>query len=201
MWYSSIILTHWQSHDQLFTHPGSGFTHPFDFIYKPSLIDLVFVSNMHFFSKCCTIHELSNSDHYGLCLTIRHCYISPGSTPHRTVWRYNFANFDLSNDLLCNTDFNEILDPSDIQESWTRFRETFLAVMEQCIPKSVLPQRRNLPWLSKEIIQLIKKRNYYFKKAHSSGNTDDFIKFKEVRNKVVSKLRSGKQSLLKAGAK
>ena len=83
--------------------------------------------------------------------------------------------------------------PTDVQRRWSQFKAVFLDIMEQCIPKAVLPQRRNLPWLTKEILQLIEKRNYYFKKAHSNRNSSDLLKFKQLRNKVVSKLRLAKQ--------
>ena len=59
--------------------------------------------------------------------------------------------------------------------------------------EAVLPQRHNLPWLSKEIIQLIKKRDHHFKKAQH-GSAADRAKFRELRNEVVAKLRSGKRS-------
>ena len=54
-------------------------------------------------------------------------------------------------------------------------------------------QSWNLPWLSKTISQLIKKRNYYFKKAHHSGSSVDYSKFKQLRNKVITELRLAKR--------
>ena len=106
-----------------------------------SLIDLIFVSNMHFFSKCSTIPQLSNSDHLGLLLSMKHCSAPSVSLPRRTVWRYKFADFERANELLCDLDVNEVLDPSSIQQSWAKLKAMFLDVMEQCIPKSVLPQK------------------------------------------------------------
>ena len=99
---------------------------------------------MHFFSGCCTIPQLSNSDHLGLKLTMKHRYASSVPTPHRTVWRYNLANFELANDLLCDVDFDEILDSNDMQKSWTQFKVVLLDIMEPCIPKAGLPQRQKL---------------------------------------------------------
>ena len=61
----------------------------------------------------------------------------------------------------------------------------FVDVMEQFIPWSVVPNKQNLPWLTKTIIQ--KKRNYYFKKAHGS------VDYSKLRNEVVSELRLAKQ--------
>jgi len=97
----------------------------------------------------------------------------------RRIWLYKHANFERANNLLCDIDLNDILIPSDIQLSWSHFKATFLSVMEQCIPQTVLPDRKNLPWLSKEIIQLIRKRNHYFRQAHG-GNSHDHLKFKQL---------------------
>ena len=35
------------------------------------------------------------------------------------------------------------------------FTERFLTIMKECIPHRYLRKRRNLPWLTKSIIQLI----------------------------------------------
>ena len=114
-----------------------------------SLIDLIFVSNMHFFSNYSTIPQLSNSDHFGLLLYMKHCNAPSVSHPRRTVWRYKLADFERANELLCDLDVDELLDPTSIQRSWDKLKAAFLDVMEQCIPKSVLPQKRSLPWLTK----------------------------------------------------
>lgn len=159
-----------------------------------SLIDLIFVSNMHFFSNYSTIPQLSNSDHFGLLLYMKHCNAPSVSHPRRTVWRYKLADFERANELLCDLDVDELLDPTSIQRSWDKLKAAFLDVMEQCIPKSVLPQKRSLPWLTKEIIQLIRRRNYFYKEARKSGNDDDFQKFKQLRNKVITELRFAKRA-------
>ena len=90
-------------------------------------------------------------------------------------------------------DLDNIMNPYDIQMSRKRFKSTFLDVMEQWIPRSVLPVRNNLPWLTKEIIQLIRKRNHHFRKAKRSGDRDDNLKFRHVRNRVVAELRLAKK--------
>ena len=159
-----------------------------------SLIDLIFVSNMYFFSNCSTIPQLSNSDHLGLLLSMKHCSGPSVSHPRRTVWRYKLADFERANDLICDLDVDELLNSSNIQQSWENLKAAFLDVMEQCIPKAVLPQKRNLPWLTKEIIQLIRRRNYFYKEARKSGSDDDFQKFKQLRNKVVAELRLAKHA-------
>ena len=78
---------------------------------------------------------------------------------------------------------------STLWPSWSNLKTASLNIMESCIPKAVLPTRHNIPWLNKEIVHAIRKRNLYFRRARKSGNRDDQEKFKQLRNKVVAKLR------------
>ena len=73
---------------------------------RSTLIDLVFVSNLHSFSNCSVILQLSNSDHLGLMVTLKHQYVAPISIPCCRVWRYKHADFDRANELLCDMDLN-----------------------------------------------------------------------------------------------
>ena len=59
-----------------------------------------------------------------------------------------------------------MIDETDWSEkaavNWT---ERYLAIMEECIPRRYLRNKCNLPWLSREILQLIHKSNAFLKKA------------------------------------
>ena len=95
--------------------------------------------------------------------------------------------------LIDGTDWDSILVGNDIDlvaQNWT---DKFLSIMEQCIPHRVLRKRRNLPWLTKSIVQLIRKCNILFKRAKKSGKQVHFCQYKTVRNKIVCLLRSSKK--------
>ena len=55
------------------------------------------------------------------------------------------------------------------------------------------PTEKILPWLTKDIIQLMQKRNNLFRKAKDSSDPKDLQQFKATRNEVVSKLRISQQ--------
>ena len=74
----------------------------------PSLIDLVFVSNINRLLECTVIPPLSNSDHLGLSVTLQHCHMIPQIAVRRKVWRYKHANFERANDMICDLDLDEI---------------------------------------------------------------------------------------------
>ena len=68
----------------------------------------------------------------------------------------------------------------------------FLEVMQECVPWIALPPRRNLPWLNKCLVQLMRKRNQLFRQAKRSRRNVDLEKYRKMRNKVLSQLRSAK---------
>ena len=73
----------------------------------------------------------------------------------------------------------------------------FMEIMNECIPQRLLPNRRNLPWLSKSLVQLMRRKNMLFSKAKRSGKRSDVEKYKRIRNRVVTQLRNAKSSYFK----
>ena len=64
--------------------------------------------------------------------------------------------------------------------------------MDKYIPKVNLPDRRSLPWLTREIVNQIKKRNYYYRKSKRRGRPEDFKRYKNLQNNAVSMLCQSK---------
>ena len=67
----------------------------------------------------------------------------------RKIWRYKHADLNGANDLLLDVDLESIINPYDIQSTWSNWKKIFLDIMDECIPTSILPNRKNLPWLTK----------------------------------------------------
>ena len=113
------------------------------------------------------------NDHIKLFVTTEYFHIGFTPTIQRHIWQQRHAHFERANDLLCDLDFDEILDSNDIQLSWIHFKTILLDIMEHCILSALLPNRRNLPWFNKVTIQLIRPINYHFHNAnHSRSRTD-----------------------------
>jgi len=112
------------------------------------------------------------------------------------VWMYNNANWEKANDLLAATDW-QLLITGDIDESWKNWQKRFLEVMQECIPQKTLPPRHNLPWLSNSLVQLMRKRNQLFSQAKRSKREVDLAKYRKMRNRVFSQLRSAKANYFK----
>ena len=153
-----------------------------------SLIDLVFVSNLSCLSTCSVIPQLANSNYLRVSVTMKYHHV------HRRVWQYKHADFVRANDLLCDLELHD-------NYTWSLWHPGKLVTFQNCLlgcygtmhPQNCAPRQENLPWLNKGIIQLIRRRNLYFRKAHRSGNREDHEKFKQLRNKVVAKLKHAKR--------
>ena len=135
-----------------------------------SLIDLVFVSNPVLLNSCHVIPPLSNSDHRGI---LAQMFWRPTAKHNRnnyckgrTVWCYGLADWEKACSLIEGFDWNSLLS-DDINESWLNWSQKFMPIMNECIPKKKLPTCKNLPWLSK---------------------------YRAIRNRVTSELRSAKRA-------
>ena len=62
------------------------------------------------------IPQLSNSDHPWIDGNSKTPTCGPISIPRCKVWRYKHADFDKGNELLCDMDLDNILNPYDTDE-------------------------------------------------------------------------------------
>ena len=76
-------------------------------------------------------------------------------------------------------------------------KKAFLDIMDTCIPKSTLPDRRSVPWMTKEIVQAIRRRNYFYRKAKHSNSGNYCSKYKNLRSRVITMLRQSKHNFFK----
>ena len=161
-----------------------------------TLIDLVLLSNPQQLRDCSVIPELSNSDHKGISVTMRWKTVRDcGPKTSRPVWRYTLADFSRACELLDATNWDPMM-AMDIDQAWEYWQQKFLNIMEQCIPKGSLPRRKCAPWISKQIVSAIRKRNTCYRRAKQTGSTELLSKYKHLRNKVVHMVKRGKRDYL-----
>ena len=108
-----------------------------------------------------TLPSLCNSNHYGVLTQIElKKSIHPLPCKGCLVLRYNYADGSLASSLIENTNRELLFFGGNIEHSWTSWHQHFLSVMNKSIPNTVLRSRRNLPWLNKQLIQAMRRRNY-----------------------------------------
>ena len=122
-----------------------------------SLIELVFMSAPQTLAECAIVLPLLHSGntsryHLGVSLKVNCCSnITQPWHKRRVIWSYNLADFQKASQLPCLLTL--ILAPLETGFS-----------MGTCIRKSTLPER-SVPWMTKAIVQAIRKRNYFYRRA------------------------------------
>ena len=159
-----------------------------------TLIDLALVSELSLVYSCDILPPLANSDHYGVILQLRTRKVRYNrNATRRKVWRYDLADFTGACNQLDDLQLEDLLVPNDINQSLSNWSELYLRTMHQYIPHAMLPDRKTLPWMTKALVNAIKKRNYYFRKSKQMGDETAYLKYKQLRNKVVKGLREAKR--------
>ena len=102
----------------------------------PSLLDYVLLSNLQLLLDCDTIPALATSDHLGISLTL--AWNPPRARVPKLlkVWLYSLFVFlkACSIDMIHVTDWDTIL-PNDVDDAAKQWCDSFLAIMEECIPQ------------------------------------------------------------------
>ena len=167
-----------------------------------SLIDLALLSSPQLLRDCSIVPPLINSTatkrfHLGIHFELNCRSDPPPGRKRRAVWQYHLADFDRASQLLSQLDLDNLFCDADIDTCWDRWKTSFLDIMDSCIPKSTLPDKRSVPWLTKEVVQAIRKRDYYFKKAKRTGDISARDRYNQLRNSIVSQLRQLKKDFFR----
>ena len=93
-------------------------------------------------------------------------------------------------------DWNKLI-TADINICLSLWQNQFLKIAKACIPTVTLSSKPRLPWLTKAILRLIKRRNRLYKSWKTSCNPILFNTCKSLRNKIVTLLRTAKKNYFK----
>ena len=128
------------------------------------------------------------SDHESLTFNANLNPVRNKKPPHK-VYSYKSADWDKHNDDIdkLNREYFD-MDPNsqDIDINWTFFRLTIL--INNNIPRRYTKAKTHLPWITRELIRLQRRRKKSHKKAKQTGLNSDWEKFKELRKQATKAL-------------
>ena len=75
-----------------------------------------------------------------------------------------------------------------IKECWGEFKEILSQAISTNIPTKMLTTRWNVPWITREIKTLIRKKQRVYNKAKRTNNEEHWEEFKLIRRTIKSKL-------------
>ena len=149
---------------------------------SPSMIDLVFSSSTDQVYDVQVTEKLTPSaDH---CMVTFNCRGKPqrSSNLRRTFYQYDRADVVKLNDLILNTDWNNIFhDDWPIDWVMNSFTKTFFSYVDKSIPK-VTKKRKFKPWFSRDLKRLSTKKQKAYHKAKRTGNQTDWDTYRVLNN-------------------
>ena len=99
----------------------------------------------------------------------------------RSVYNFKRADWSSLNNSLQNTSWDQCFVPNDVDASLSNWCAVFLTVVNQHVPKSKTRNIHDHPWIDKELLSLIKRKNKQRLKANRTGCVHDAQKFKDLR--------------------
>ena len=73
-----------------------------------------------------------------------------------------------------------------------KLEEDILDLMQQCVPRAKQRCRRHLPWINKNIMRAIKRRDHLYRKFKILQSVSAWRRYKKMRNRVVKLIRSSR---------
>ena len=114
----------------------------------------------------------------------------------RKVWLYKQADFDKLNDLILKEDWQFIIN-EDTNTATELFTNKLLNLMQQCIPfKEITIRKNDKPWYDSEIRKYSRKRDRQKTIALTINNEHQWLKYKQLRNKVNNLKKTCKGTVL-----
>ena len=162
-----------------------------------TLIDCVFTSNSSKVEKCEVIH-VTLSDHYMVALSWGKVKSSPFSN-HAFIYKRDINKMDhteFSNQLQ-SISWDDVLSLNDAEEAYSVWASKFKDVLDTHAPiRKKRVRHRKSPWMNKDILDSMRKRDRYKRIAKRSRLDNDWLSYKKMRNNVNSMIRKAKRSYI-----
>ena len=157
---------------------------------QPSLLDLVFLSEIGMVEEIKEMVPIGKSDHVGIGWNFR---IEAEQTANnefkRNYWKGDYEGL---NHYLAQCDWSDMIDNEikgiSIDETWTKFKEVIDEGVRRFIPLAGAKSTRKT-MIPRTIRSVIKQRNKLWRLYRLTNLERDWENFKTVRNQVRSRLR------------
>ena len=128
------------------------------------------------------------SDHESVTFNVNLNPVCNKKPPHK-VYSYKSVDWDKLKDNIDKLN-REYLDmdtnSQDIDINWTFFRERLTTLININIPRRYTKAKTHLPWITRELIRMQRRRNKSHKKANQTGLNSDWEKFKELQKQATT---------------
>ena len=112
----------------------------------------------------------------------------------RTIYNYEKLNIDTFRTKLEDQNWQDIFNEHSIDDSCVLFTDTLFQIAQECMPsKTITVRPKDVPWITREIKILLKRRNKIHRKAKITNSEHDWATFRNFRNYVIEQIRKRKK--------
>ena len=139
--------------------------------------------------SCVSAETLEISSDHHLTFFDFQLFTKPRGCDRRTVFNFDRADWSGLRDALDKCDLSPS-ESTDVNTDWERWRDLFLEVAAEFIPRKTFKRRNSPPWVDGEVKRLLSKKDSCRKKAKSSSCPKLWEKFRNLRRRAKSLLKS-----------
>ena len=161
-----------------------------------SILDHHYTNNTAFV-KSTIVEAITNSDH---------CYVQVNRTgrkqytedPHVMRRNWSKIDWDKACDSLRDLDMSRMYHTRDVNEVVENVTQAIQWVLDQQAPMKMQPNRKNYcPYFDDELKKLTDEKKQSYKRYRKDKSEENWMKYKELRNKVSYQLRKKKAGYVK----
>jgi Reverse transcriptase (RNA-dependent DNA polymerase)/Endonuclease-reverse transcriptase len=150
-----------------------------------SIIDLVLTNNPGKLADLVVVTGVS--DHMAIKFNLKWQCPKP-KVIHRLAYNYNKANWKmLENSFSANMPMSTTTD--DVETLWAEWKESFWRCVNAAIPQVNIKGRRKSPWITKNIMQMFRKRERLYARFKKNNNIENWETYRRMRNMVKIETR------------
>lgn len=118
--------------------------------------------------------------------------------PRRKVYKFAKANVEgLRHQMKAFAEtFLQNADNLSVEENWCRFESAILSATDSNIPSSFKSSRFNLPWMTRPMKRLVRRKHRAFYKAKNTNNHRSWDRYRTLRKTTQKELRKAEHEYL-----
>ena len=163
-----------------------------------SILDLI-ITNRHEKIDKSGVLPISMSDHYLVYCTWGKKRNTKQNSCHKYKLLRDFKHFDVNAYIadVKQINWDDIQQCKDMNNAYDTFIERLMVITEKHAPlKKRRIRKQESPWMTSEILDFIRERNFQKKKAIKYKKDDDWTEYKCLRNQVTKKIRKAKADFI-----
>ena len=111
------------------------------------------------------------------------------------IYQYcSFKNTDWSKfiDLLLHILWNNSSANNNIDESWSAWKDFLFVDLDDCVPRVTAKKKLDTPWITKELINLCRKKKTAFRKARITQKIHNWNYYRKLNSMVKSRCNTAR---------